>query len=585
MKTAWPFAGSILAIAMLMSVPATRACAAIASVAPDAEYTLPGGQYFDPRYMTLGPDGNVWTTMAGNSKIASTTPAGVTTQYPTSTFLTNPALAIAQGADGNLWFIENGVKIGKCTTAGVVTEFPSTVTPAANSNMVLASDGNVYFCASVGGFGRITTAGALSLVSVTANVNLSRLTVGPDGYLWATEPTTNTIYHCTLSGIYTTLTAPTASSAPTGIVTGSDGNVWFLEKNSQILASITMGGAITEYALPTPFTSQGNLFAAPGLSFLLPASGTGILQVINPGPSQISQKFTSSYQIFASCAGLNGSFWFDEYAVSLGTSIGEFHPTIPAPAASSLAPIHISGRSGSYSAICPSTLAGVAALQTLVAQGHERSGSLRAFAWDAVTQAFVELPAQPSGGLLPSTGVFIASLIDRDLDIAGNVLTAPYSITLRPGWNFVGVPPLQDGTAIDVSHPLSSFTLYTTAQAILSGAARTSAMGSAWEWNGSSYASVSTMTTGRAYWIQNLSGQTLSLVRVNTLSGGVAILGAREQESPSLANGQSPPPWMPLFGDHAPSRACGSGGGLALLGALTLWFSRGRSRKSSTSKA
>ena len=68
---------------------------------------------------------------ATSSKIGRITTAGVITEYPIPTPAGVPD-GITAGPDGALWFIEYaGNKIGRITTAGVITEFPI---PTANSH-------------------------------------------------------------------------------------------------------------------------------------------------------------------------------------------------------------------------------------------------------------------------------------------------------------------------------------------------------------------------------------------------------------------------------------------------------------------
>jgi virginiamycin B lyase len=84
----------------------------------------------DPYGITAGPDGALWFTENGG-KIGRITTAGVMTEFPIPTANSNP-LGITSGPDGALWFVEYSAnQIGRITTAGVVTEFPI---PTANSN-------------------------------------------------------------------------------------------------------------------------------------------------------------------------------------------------------------------------------------------------------------------------------------------------------------------------------------------------------------------------------------------------------------------------------------------------------------------
>jgi virginiamycin B lyase len=77
-----------------------------------------------PAAIAAGPDGALWFTEEDGNKIGRITTAGVITNeftVPTSNSRPN---GIAAGPDGALWFTEgSGSKIGRITTAGVITEF------------------------------------------------------------------------------------------------------------------------------------------------------------------------------------------------------------------------------------------------------------------------------------------------------------------------------------------------------------------------------------------------------------------------------------------------------------------------------
>jgi hypothetical protein len=106
--------------------------------------------------------------------------------------------AIAAGADGNLWFTENpGNKIGRITTAGVLTEF--------------------------------------SLTTATRAFGISP---GSDGNLWFTEFDGNRIGRITPSGVVSEFFIPTADSRPYGITNGPDGNLWFAEFNGSKIGRV-----------------------------------------------------------------------------------------------------------------------------------------------------------------------------------------------------------------------------------------------------------------------------------------------------------------------------------------------------------
>jgi virginiamycin B lyase len=82
-------------------------------------YPIPHSLWWTPGSITAGPDGAVWFTEFRVNKIARITGGGAVIEYDTPA----DAGAITTGQDGALWFSE-GNKIGRMTTAGVVTEYP-----------------------------------------------------------------------------------------------------------------------------------------------------------------------------------------------------------------------------------------------------------------------------------------------------------------------------------------------------------------------------------------------------------------------------------------------------------------------------
>ena len=101
------------------------AASASAQVITEFPITTAGA---DPRGITAGPDGNLWFTEFCVGKIGRITTAGVVTEFPAAGF---PQF-ITVGSDGNLWFPETDVdKIGRMTTAGGFTDFPIATTSGA----------------------------------------------------------------------------------------------------------------------------------------------------------------------------------------------------------------------------------------------------------------------------------------------------------------------------------------------------------------------------------------------------------------------------------------------------------------------
>src|ERR1051326_3495867 len=71
--------------------------------------------------------------------------AGPITQFSIPTQDALP-LGIGAGPDGNVWFCETGrSEIGRITPAGVITEFPTSLSPL---RITAGPDGNIWYTAS-----------------------------------------------------------------------------------------------------------------------------------------------------------------------------------------------------------------------------------------------------------------------------------------------------------------------------------------------------------------------------------------------------------------------------------------------------
>ena len=214
------------------------------------------------------------------------TTAGVITEFSVPTANSGPS-GITAGPDGNLWFTEGGYgfwcrtqnrtnhhgrrrhrvldphpaqrpcqnhggpgrqplvhrscagypvpgrTIGRITTAGVITEFPTPTASSSPRGIAAGPDGNLWFTettATSNQIGRITTAGVVTEFSIpTAFSYPVGITAGPDGNLWFTEQYANQIGRITTAGVVTEFPIPTAGSYPAGIAAGPDGNLWFTE--------------------------------------------------------------------------------------------------------------------------------------------------------------------------------------------------------------------------------------------------------------------------------------------------------------------------------------------------------------------
>ncbi len=124
------------------------------------------------------------------NKIGRITTAGVVTEFPIPTADSAPN-GIAAGPDGNLWFTEHAAnQIGRITTAGVITEFSIPTVNSVPGGIAAGPDGNLWFTEYVGNqIGRITDGRRRSPNSLFPRpaASLDGIAAGPDGNLWFTE--------------------------------------------------------------------------------------------------------------------------------------------------------------------------------------------------------------------------------------------------------------------------------------------------------------------------------------------------------------------------------------------------------------
>ena len=233
------------------------------------------------------------------------------------------------------------------------------------------------------------------------------------------------------------------------------------------------------------------------------------------------------------------------------------------PTASEPAPVVTPslGEATVFGAICPGTVGGVSSLRA--AFGASDSRRSRGFTWNAETQSYRELPAEPTGGLLPTDGVFLATRVALGLDFSGPAMPPGSTIVLRAGWNFVGLGPVQlsSGTVVRTHDLAGDFTLTD----LRGGTVALSAISQAYQWSGTAYATTSIVQSGVGYWIDNVASpsRTILLTRKNSdLDGRVAA------PSRAFAGNVGAPPVPPNSDQQAQPTSqenCGSGSGIAVL--------------------
>src|SRR5438876_16202 len=169
-------------------------------------------------------------------------------EFPIPTSDSAP-LGIAAGSDGALWFTYNATdKIGRITTAGVITEFATPTARSGPTGITAGPDGALWFIEYHHGaiappaFGRITTAGVITelIGPIQTSSGPGGIAAASDGALWFTDTHGNRIGRITTAGIITEFTVPTAGSLPTGIAAGPDGALWFTEHGGNKIGRIAV---------------------------------------------------------------------------------------------------------------------------------------------------------------------------------------------------------------------------------------------------------------------------------------------------------------------------------------------------------
>jgi streptogramin lyase len=214
----------------------TKALGKITSDGTVTELAVPAGRGFTYD-ITAGADGNLWYSdngvYDGMPKIGRVTPAGVFTLFD-SPDAQNAAGGMIAGPDGNVWFGRTDLTaISRITPSGTVSSF-TVPNGGGVLTLVAGPDGNVwYFNDSNGRLGRVTPAGAIT-ESAPLGFGANRIILGPDGNFWAADGGHSQIVRMTPS-LTPTLTAfdtPTPSSTPSDLAVGPDGNIWYIERAS-----------------------------------------------------------------------------------------------------------------------------------------------------------------------------------------------------------------------------------------------------------------------------------------------------------------------------------------------------------------
>ena len=345
-------------------------------------------------------------------------------------------------------------------------------------------------------------------------------------------------------------TAPSVQVSPPSnenVLPGAPVTITFEVSNQEVLADtyslllefptgVTVTSAIIRQGLTqsvrTAELRRGNGSASLGLLALEPDTDAFIDVTFTVSPSLSGEGGTVS---------LVATSTSNEGVTSTGTLDITFHgapSNQPGATATLTGPIvPVSSGQIFFTPLSPSTPQGVADLLSVLAAAN---GNAIGYAWDASAQSYTQLPTQPVGGLLPTGGVFIASVVPLALDFSGTSLQLPVSIALAPGWNLIGIPPIDAGGGVVLtSHDFpGSFNLLDATGSLVQDAATFSdtlgtvgsdsvATASPYLYSHGAFTQVTTLQTGVAYWIKNNSTGTVTLERVTSGTALTAVAATR----------------------------------------------------------
>jgi len=160
------------------------------------------------------------------------------------------------------------------------------------------------------------------------------IAAGPDGNMWFTNTSNNSIGVITPKGSVKYFPVPTDPSQSMGsglisIAAGPDGNMWFIGFYANFVGKVTPDGVVTQYPIPVPDSMprsitagpDGNLWftldAANGIGRITPAGVITLFPIPTPGATGITTSTSCVMCGFFITAGPLDSLWFTIPAANL----------------------------------------------------------------------------------------------------------------------------------------------------------------------------------------------------------------------------------------------------------------------------
>jgi virginiamycin B lyase len=311
---------------------ANRALGNITTAGAATRVALAAGYPVYPVGLAAARDGTIWYLTDGGGG-----PDAVVRSTPDGTVLTTVPLpytsvrntGIAEGADGNMWFIDNKAQvIDRITPSGVITphEFPSR-RAAVEASVIAGPDGNIWYSRTftddrepLAVIGKVTPGGVISEYPVPQPDSFVIPAAGPDGNIWYADNAYSSVGRVTGTGVITRFPQP-CESHPAQLTSGPGGDVWFYEAGGLPSQSVPRGphglSHISPTSQPAPepdcsdTSSSGSSAPSPGpgqapgvanrpsaprrvVAGLPPHAGSGLVTTpalaptTTPGPSSVA---------------------------------------------------------------------------------------------------------------------------------------------------------------------------------------------------------------------------------------------------------------------------------------------------------
>jgi virginiamycin B lyase len=287
---------------------------------------------------SAGDGSNLWFTEASYNAVGRINTNGTIQQFALPFNVVGTGMTL--GPDGRIWLLDFGAENfipGMKTNGGVVALTLSNAVISHvdyyNSNITLNSrpvsittgpDGNLYFTEQLAGkIGRITTAGVITEATINpTNTQPIDITTGPDGALWFTQGATNALGRIDTNLNITQFLLPTNNTGgavldePNGITLGKDGNLYYTDSPAGIIGQVAVSGtniSVNQFYTPTTNAGPWRIAAAPNgniwfVEFVL----NNIGEFVQPVP--LSVQLSSNLVVLSWTTNVGAAFTLQENA-------------------------------------------------------------------------------------------------------------------------------------------------------------------------------------------------------------------------------------------------------------------------------